>query len=182
MNIHKIVRHCLKMLFNFNNCYALLAQLYVFVWTCIFQAVISPVMSYPPLVKTEFGLTDINFIIIMPSVKHEIQTDRCWNGHCSWAMYGQCLRSHIIGNICMFWFIQDTRQNSDHFVLFPQSTKQCQHWICVAADIWTFTPHFCFLLHWEYGAKKVATVLQYHLVYVFVTKRGCLYHEELEIT
>jgi len=137
---------------------------------------ISAVISYLSLVKTEFGLTDINFIIIMPSVQHEIQTDRCWNGHFSWAMYEQCLRSHIIGNICMFRFIQDTRQNSDHFVLFPQSTKQCQHWICVAADIWTFTPHVCFLLHWEYGAKKVATVLQYHLVCVFVTKRGCLYH------
>jgi len=72
--------------------------------------------------------------------------------------------------------MEDTHQNSDHFVLFPQSTKQWQHWICVADNIWTFTPHFFFLLHWEYGVKKVATVLQHHLVYVFVTKTGCLYH------
>jgi hypothetical protein len=33
-----IVPHCLKMLFHFNNCYALLTQLYVFVWTCIFSS------------------------------------------------------------------------------------------------------------------------------------------------
>jgi hypothetical protein len=91
-------------------------------------------------------------------------------------MYECCLRSHVFGNICMFWFIDDTHQNSDHFVLFPQSTEQCQHWSCIAADNWTFTPHFCFLLHWEYGAKKVAAVLQNHVVYVFDTKRGCLYH------
>jgi len=137
---------------------------------------ISAVISYPPLVKSEIGLTDIIFIITMPFFQHEIKTDWCWNCHCSWAMYAHCLRSHIFGDICMFWFIEDTHQNSDHFVPFPQSTKQCQHWICIAADIWTFTPHFCFLLHWKYGAKKVSAVLQCRLVNVFVTKRGCLYH------
>jgi hypothetical protein len=153
-----IVPHCLKMLFHFNNCYMLLTQLYVIVWTCIFQAIISAVMSYPPLVKTEIGLTDIIFIIIMPFFWHEIKIDWCWNCHCSWAMYEHYFRFHIFGDICMFWFIEDKHQNSDHFVLFPQSTKQCQHWICVAADIWTFTPHFCILLHWEYGVKTVSTV------------------------
>jgi hypothetical protein len=182
MNIYKTVPHCLTILLHFNTCYTLLTQLYVFVWTCILQAIISAVMSYPPSVKTEIGVTDINFIIIMPFFQHEIKFDWCWNCHRSWAMNEHCLRSHIFGNICMFWFIEDTHQNSDHFVLFPESTKQCQHWICVAALIWTFTPYFCCLLHWEYGVKKVATHLQYHLVYVFVTKRGCLYHKELEIT
>jgi hypothetical protein len=69
----------------------LLAQLYVFVWTSIFQAIISAVMSYAPLVKTAFGLIDINFIILMPCFSTWNKIDICWNCHCSWGTYEHCM-------------------------------------------------------------------------------------------